>query len=569
MKSRVTRGVLAATATLALGALSVPAVLAAPAVETQPDAATVQPNADTSLTIHKCEQTDNNGTKPGTGNEDTMTECKGLNGITYKITKLDYDLSTQKGWADLAAAKGDVNTAAAAGHQTTTTHQGKTANGGVLTFDTNQTDVGAYLVQEVSTEGATKADGSPATGIIPAADFIVTLPMTNPDVKNAWNYNVHVYPKNTLAGVSKDVVDAGAAQGSGNDLNYTIKTAIPRVNYKGTAETPDADSELIKRYAVIDRLDPRVNAEIPTDLSPVVSIITDGDPVVVKETLAASTDYTLTVANGRVDDKPADQDSPYRYLTVNFTKAGLNKIAKARVDGDSMTKVQVTLVAKIKAGVSLDGGIDNVAGLIPSDSPNFTWDPETPVPDTDIPVTPPVLTKYGKVELSKKGTNTSALLPGAEFQVYLCTYDGTNTAQLRDSDANDGNGVTPLTVKNATTFVTGSDGKVVIDALRANDFENGVEKQTTNDDYYCLVETKAPAGYTLQAQPVPFQILAASADNKNEMTQVSVTDVPSNAGFHLPLTGAAGVITLLTVGAVLVVAGGALAVIGRRRKSEE
>ena len=82
---------LAAAMTLAAGALVAPTGAAAPA---DTNASTVDGSADTSLTIHKCEQTDTNGLKEGTGNEDPTAECKPIAGVEFTITKLNVDLTT-------------------------------------------------------------------------------------------------------------------------------------------------------------------------------------------------------------------------------------------------------------------------------------------------------------------------------------------------------------------------------------------------------------------------------------------------------------------------------------------
>ena len=48
-------------------------------------------------------------------------------------------------------------------------------------------------------------------------------------------------------------------------------------------------------------------------------------------------------------------------------------------------------------------------------------------------------------------------------------------------------------------------------------------------------------------------------------TAVTVTDVPKNAGFRLPLTGANGVIFLTVAGALLVIGGAVSAYANKRR----
>ena len=84
----------------------------------------------------------------------------------------------------------------------------------------------------------------------------------------------------------------------------------------------------------------------------------------------------------------------------------------------------MTLTAKFDATVNLEGDLSNTAGLIPNDSPNFTWDPSNP--GTKVPGIPttPVLSKYGKVVVTKTGTDELAdktKYNGAQFQVYECT----------------------------------------------------------------------------------------------------------------------------------------------------
>ena len=515
---------LAAAMTLAAGALVAPTGAAAPA---DPNGSTIDPDAATTLTIHKCEQTDANGVKEGTGNPDPQVECKPVAGVEFTITKLNVDLTTPEGWKQLADAKGDVVKAGALKSNTTQTIT--TGGDGLASFTDAQTEVGAYLVSETRTPDK----------VIPAEDFVVTLPMTNPDNTTKWNYDVHVYPKNTISGVDKKVTDK-PAPGSGHDITYTITTSIPKVDYPGGAR--------IKRYEVVDQLDKRIKKDA---LTPVVKIVGQNETP-----LADTTDYTLITAEG----------ADHNWATIQLTEEGRRKAAEARHNGTGETKVQVTLTAKFDATVNLEGDLSNTAGLIPNDSPNFTWDPSNP--GTKVPGIPttPVLSKYGKVVVTKTGTDELAdktKYNGAQFQVYECTKTASG-ATLRDSDPSTQT-VDPLTIGGEKTFTTAGQGMVEINYLRANDYVDGVKKDTlTDEDHYCLVETKAPEGYTLQADPIPFRVLADNATAKAP-TAVTVTDVPKNAGFRLPLTGANGVIFLTVAGALLVAGGAVVAYANKRR----
>ena len=515
---------LAAAMTLAAGALVAPTGAAAPA---DPNGSTIDPDAATTLTIHKCEQTDANGVKEGTGNPDPQVECKPVAGVEFTITKLNVDLTTPEGWKQLADAKGDVVKAGALKSNTTQTIT--TGGDGLASFTDAQTEVGAYLVSETKTPDK----------VIPAEDFVVTLPMTNPDNTTKWNYDVHVYPKNTISGVDKKVTDK-PAPGSGHDITYTITTSIPKVDYPGGAR--------IKRYEVVDQLDKRIKKDA---LTPVVKIVGQNETP-----LADTTDYTLITAEG----------ADHNWATIQLTEEGRRKAAEARHNGTGETKVQVTLTAKFDATVNLEGDLSNTAGLIPNDSPNFTWDPSNP--GTKVPGIPttPVLSKYGKVVVTKTGTDELAdktKYNGAQFQVYECTKTA-GGATLRDGDPST-QAVDPLTIGGEKTFTTAGQGMVEINYLRANDYVDGVKKDTlTDEDHYCLVETKAPEGYTLQADPIPFRVLADNATAKAP-TAVTVTDVPKNAGFRLPLTGANGVIFLTVAGALLVAGGAVVAYANKRR----
>ena len=515
---------LAAAMTLAAGALVAPTGAAAPA---DPNGSTIDPDAATTLTVHKCEQTDTNGVKEGTGNEDPQAECKPVSGVEFTITKLNVDLTTYNGWKTLADLKGDVVKAGPLKSNTVQTIT--TGADGLASFTDAQTDVGAYLVSETRTPDK----------VIPAEDFVVTLPMTNPDNTTKWNYDVHVYPKNTISGVDKKVTDK-PAPGSGHDITYTITTSIPKVDYPGGAR--------IKRYEVVDQLDKRIKKDA---LTPVVKIVGQNETP-----LADTTDYTLITAEG----------ADHNWATIQLTEEGRRKAAEARHNGTGETKVQVTLTAKFDATVNLEGDLSNTAGLIPNDSPNFTWDPSNP--GTKVPGIPttPVLSKYGKVVVTKTGTDELAdktKYNGAQFQVYECTKTA-GGATLRDGDPST-QAVDPLTIGGEKTFTTAGQGMVEINYLRANDYVDGVKKDTlTDEDHYCLVETKAPEGYTLQADPIPFRVLADNATAKAP-TAVTVTDVPKNAGFRLPLTGANGVIFLTVAGALLVAGGAVVAYANKRR----
>lgn len=532
---------LAAAVALAIGgavaapvatAAPVPAILAA-AEATDADVALIDAAATPDLTIHKLAQTDSNGTTAGNGLVDPSATGTPVSDVTFTITKLDFDLTTQAGWQALADLDGDVS--AARSHTTGTTYTAVTGENGLAVF--NDVELGAYIVSETKT---------PAN-VTPAEDFIVTLPMTNADTQASWNYDVHVYPKNAIVDASKEVSDSSAPS-VGDTLTYTIKADVPKLDVEGGAT--------IKNYQIVDPLDSRLSYSNAT-----VSMIGTG-----AVSLTEGTDYEIVSATGE-DGKT--------YVTVTFTEAGRAKIAQARVAGDSSTQVQVVINAVVKEIGSGQGAISNEASLIPNDS-QTTWDPENPTPDVPGTPTEEVKSYYGKVTITKTGTDgkDASTYAGAEFQVYQCNPTGASQGQTIDRDAANitGDALTANEVANGITtedtakFTTGDDGTVTIDALQTNDFINNAD--VTNPGWYCLVETRAPEGYELQSDPIAFQVLKAQVEASPYTIGFTVTDVPSNAGFRLPLTGANGIL-FLTIAGILLVGGAVLLAVHNKRRSAE
>ncbi|RAX19733.1 fimbrial protein [Actinomyces sp. Z5] len=531
---------LAAAVALAIGgmvaapvatAAPTPAILAA-AEATDLDTALIDADRASTLTIHKLAQTETNGTSAGNGLEDTSATGDAVEGVTFTVTKLNFDLTTQAGWQQLAALNGSA--AEAAGYKTATVFTQTTDGDGLATF--SNLEVGAYLVSE------TKAPQNVTT----AEDFVVTVPMTNPN-GSEWNYDVHVYPKNSVVDSSKEVSDNGSPT-IGDTVTYTIKADIPKIDVDGGAT--------IKNYQIVDPLDPRLQYQDTT-----VTMLGTGAQEL------EGTDYEIVTAVGS-DGKT--------YVTVTFTADGRAKIASARADGDTSTQVQVVINATIKAIGNGNGSISNTSFLIPNDS-QTTWDPNNPNPE-DVPGEPSdeVKSYYGKVTINKTGTDGKAAstYAGAEFQVYECNPTGATQGATIDRDAANitgaaltANQVTAAgTVENTAKFTTGSDGKVTIDALRTNDFINNAA--VTNPGWYCLVETKAPTGYEIQSDPIAFQVLRADVEASPYAIDFTVIDVPSNAGFRLPLTGANGII-FLTIAGILLVAGAVLLTVHNKRRSAQ
>lgn len=507
MKKRV-GGFLATFLTAAIAVSGIAATANAADAPADPASTITEP---VTLTIHK--HTTPAG-EEGNGLETQVPEgAKPVEGVEFTLYKVPgVDLTTNAGWQAAARLSeefkqnNDIDALFKDGgkDQAKVAAKATGADGTVVFAEADGVEVGLYLVEETDTAGA-KVDGA-ATDVVPSRPFLVTLPMTHPTERDKWNYNVHVYPKNTPVKPVKTVADANT-YAVGQDATYTVTTNVPQ------------DRELTK-YVVMDKFDPA-----HLEFKAVDSVKIGG------VALAENTDYTVT-----------DTDA---LVKVAFTAEGLKKLTAT-----PNAQVVTTFVATVKAVQETDGTITNTAYVVPSDE--YSEDPDNPGDKTPPVPSDPVYSKYAKIVIDKHNA-AGAKLAGAEFQIYTCAdYVG------RENEA------TPLTVGGVQTFTTNEDGQAVIDGVRWSTFANGKEVAKGEDGYveYCLVETKAPEGYEILSKPV---VVVVDGDTVNAgAVGVDVENVKHNAGFKLPLTGSSAAILLCVCGTLLVVGG---AVVLARKKT--
>lgn len=212
---------------------------------------------------------------------------------------------------------------------------------------------------------------------------------------------------------------------------------------------------------------------------------------------------TVMVNGEAFNDFSLETTTPF---TVKFTKPG---------DFKGGEPIVVTVKTKVNFPAGTETGkISNTATLI--------------VNDAEVP-SEPATTEWGTLRVSKTDVTNKNPLSGAEFKVCL-----------RNDDCG-----TPV-----KTFTSDTDGNASL-ALKAGT--------------YYLVETKAPAGYTLDSKPRKVVVKAGTAA---DATVEGITNTKQSVP-ALPLTGANGQLLALIGGGALVLLAGGTALVARKRSHQK
>ncbi len=587
--ARLGAGAIVAAVALALAA---PSAYAAPA--------TTPPKAgDTgSLTIYKHEAPGPAQVGDGTVLDPAPTSP--LAGATFTVTPVDgIDLSTNAGWVTAAelseAFKGRADDPALSDFDDIRAFfaltgdpyslgsgivQGPTAADGKLTFA--NLPIGVYLVEE--TGSPTQNTAGEDVVATPAQPFLVTIPITTTgtdtdgedSTNNEWLYDVTVYPKNSLVGAKKSVEDDAVRQ-VGDVTEWTITGDIAGVPVDVNGDgVISGNSELynIKGYTIVDQL----HEALVLDATSVEVSIDGATPIVLVE----GTDYNLVLTT------PANLAGETEYgFHIQFLQAGLDKLMNN--NGGTVTVTFETTVDYSKGATDLAGnpvtdGLDlgkitNKAQVWPNGF-DATWtegQPGGPVTTNETGQ------KFGGVLIHKQNEKEAAL-KGAIFEVYTAIDADGNPTGNRVGVDTDGDGAADI-----FQWTSGDNGNLRIDGLRYSAYANGADVTDTNGDaqvgvgddgyiQYYLVEVQAPTitdaqgkeiRYSLLPKPVAFTVdsAAKALTETASNTDDTITNVPLNGGFELPLTGGTGMALLFTVGGLL--AGGGLilvVVMAMRRK---
>lgn len=478
----------------------------------------IDPEKKGSITLTKYSTPENERTSvQGDGKQNPTAPTPNsvpLAGAEFEIHKVNHaslDLTTNAGWSyleDLIAGVGPHPAQdvldGTAGVSLTSQGSKITGADGVLKW--TELPLGLYYVTETTVPAGHKA----------SSPFFVTIPMTDPVARDKWMYDVFVYPKNIENDTVKIPQDKDVHV-PGDQLPWEVRTTIP-----GTPATP----------VTILRIEDVLDAAL--DYSSVQMQIGD--------VWGGSTNLALTAS-----DFTATYDAATRKVTASLTAAG---IAKANSNQGKTLLVHINTVVN----ANYKGVVNNEATVI-TNTPGSTT-------ETEQITTPSTTSKYGKFTVNKTDSDGKPLT-GAKFNVY---YSHSKTPDFtKESDPVAGIALTgvvcDMTVGNATSCS---------DELRYSDWAEG-EQLLASDaryNYYWLVETQAPNGFELLADPIGFEITGANAPSF-ELPAITVENVKRGGGLILPFTGGAGSIAFVIAGVALLVGGSALVVVRGRRKAAE
>jgi fimbrial isopeptide formation D2 family protein/LPXTG-motif cell wall-anchored protein len=373
-------------------------------------------------------------------------------------------------------------------------------------------------------------------GYVPPQGAVVTS-FTYPDPGG------HTYCLGTLTRVTTSTSDGTATfphTGPGLFLVYENLSASTNVQKNGTGTAIDTSvlSPSAPFLVTLPMTDPvsqtswmyDVHVYPKNQADTVTKTVTDQGTALDPAATGASHTITYTITSS-ISDQAQDM---YRITDTLDTR---------------LTNVNVTVKIDVPAPdgpITLDEGTDydltgnfvisNTAYVIP----NQAWYDNHYTPEAPGIPSGQVQSKYGSLTITKKESGTSTLVPGAGFTLYKAGEDQVCTS----ADLTAGNVIFP------ERFTSDPGGTLTFTGLQLSNFYDGFPAGMSPWNRYCLVETTAPTGYNLLAEPILITI-----DTAGDVQALDVPNQKKNLGNALPLTGGQGVAVLSIGGALLVGAG--------------
>ena len=363
------------------------------------------------------------------------------------------------------------------------------------------------------------------------APFFVAIPGTAADGATHV-YNVTVNPKNTTEtgpDIKKDVTEIE------NDWDSFDMNEIHTWIIRGGVPAGIADASV---YTIRDTLDYRLTYQAG---SIAVRIAHNDDPAGgEKVSLALGVGYT--VSETKTNDNEGRQVDGF---TVSLTEAGMKQVAKTVSGKFSDYEIRVYFDAVINGNAVLGDEIPNQAVLDYSNAAGVDYQAKSDIPE--------VVT--GGANILKVDAAGHNPLPGAKFRIARpATDEDTNTEKL----------IVGGEEKDVVFVLFYDDGTVTEGSEKVTEAVSDGEGKLTFHGLaygtYYIVETKAPAGYNLLANPIEVEI------DETSHTEAEVITV-KNTKFILPETGGMGTAVFSILG-LSILAGAAVLLAGSGKKNQ-
>ncbi|WP_422111649.1 SpaH/EbpB family LPXTG-anchored major pilin [Gardnerella sp. DNF00571G] len=497
------------------------------------------------------------------GNTTTQSKTTHVEGAKFRVTKVksfdgstsNLDLTNYDEWLKVAAKVTTLNadpktTTNIAFEDSVTNANAPAAQTDKTLFATNSNGVakidnlgiGLYKIEEVEAPNDYQKLSKP---------FFMTIPeVTSVDGKtNSYKYAVTVEPKDLYTGDAiHKYADTNNFIGVKDDVTYTIKS---KVSSNSQTEVSKFTKDDLVDFAIWDDVPTNAFDAAKTAVKKVALSNNEATPL-------AASDYTVgdpVVGDGTGAGKNGIETG-YSRLKVNFTEAGLTKIATAYAADPTIT-VNVTLKFTLKESVN-SGKIVNKFGMQGGhrngENPPVPVNPN-PNPESEVTVRDFQIKKVN-------GANVSEGLKGAKFAIFTTQEAADKCA--KDTSRSDTNCKVADYAKGFDSTAETAETTGLTKAFKAK----------VGEDFY-IVETKAPEGFVLSpaVEKVKIEESGTGWDSTTNTFTYTFKDLPNGGPdggdnwFKLPKTGAAGVIIFALIGLGLV--GSGMFVFLKNRKKEE
>ncbi len=533
----------------------------------------------TSITIHKYQSPDTGTRSDGSDQSNLVKDKKPVQGVEFKVCKVtlvsgddkNIDLSTADGWKKIEdIQKLDPKTKNAAsflegeGHKFTTVDgdctKQKTDENGSAKFPGLAESL--YYVEESDTKGAQIKDDKgvwkPVTVTGKVDPFFITTPLPHKTADSwVWLYDVNVYPKNDTSDdvatkTPKTPTKLYVADDGSTIIPWDISMPL----------TPPSDNKAYKKIGFVDSLPEGLTYDSLADVKLVKKGKAAGSTAS-DEPLTENTDYTVTTGTDK--------------KKVTFELSATRKASLSADFSKNTYVLKVTLKTKVAKGTK--NVTNSINGWIDDSKIGDDGDPEHPcVPTKDKPCdkNPHGTSHFATLKITKvnDGVKDKGKKPlkDAEFTVYP-VKEGTKLTEVT------GNAATKDTIEAKLDKGTND-----ANAIKLNPTNDKGETTAnlfigTNDvpsKIYCVVETKAPAGFKLNETPTCYEVkvetkeqaaAGLNPDNAHEIVNSQATELDKILS-NLPMTGARGLV-ILTVCGIVGIAGTFFYIVMKRRKEQE